>query len=260
MKKYLLSLICLLTSYTAHAQNIIIDADQKVEWYRDEQKIIAYGNAVATKGNNILKGNKLTAVYETVQLEDKTQKDQLQKIFSDENVWLNINGSIGTGTHFEYDLPTAIAKLTGNPAKLQNETGDITATNGITYYKKENKSIALGNVIIKNDEYTIYANKMISYFESDKQGQNSIKRVEIYADNQPIKIINKQAEVTGKRGIYLPREDKIKIYENVVINQNNDILRGNYAETDLKTGISRLLGQENKSGRVTGIFHNKKKK
>lgn len=260
MKKYLLLLITLCLSCQAYAQNIIIDADKKVEWYRDEQKIIAHGNAVATKGESTLKGDKLTALYETIQLEDGTQKDQIQKIFSEGNVWLNMNGSIGTGKFFEYDLPTGIAILKGNPAKLNSKTGDITATNSITYYKKENKSIALGNVIATNPEYTIYSNKMISYFEKNKQGQNSLKRAEIYADNQPIKIVNKQATVTGEKGIYIPQENKIKIYNNVVINQNNDILRGNYAETDLETGISRLLGQENKGGRVTGIFHNKKKK
>ena len=260
MKKYLLSFAVLCFSCQAYAQNITIDADKKVEWYRDEQKMIAYGNAIAKRNDNILKGDKLTAVYETIQLEDGTQKDQIQKIFSEGNVQIDMNASKGFGNRFEYDLPTGIAKLTGNPAKLNNESGNITATNGITYYKKENKSIALGDVIAKNAEYTIHSNKMISYFEKDKQGQNKIKKIEIYADNQPIKIVNKQAEVTGKRGLYIPQEDKIKIYEDVVINQNNDILRGNYAETDLKTGISRLLGQENKSGRVTGVFHNKKKK
>ena len=301
MKKYLFFLIFLLSSYSVHAQNIQIDADQKVEWYRDEQKIIAYGNAIATKNNDTLKGDKLTAfyetiqsenqpakdqlrkiiaegnasatknnniltgkqltaIYETIQLENGTKKNQLQKILSDKDVTIKMNNSTGLGEHFDYDIPTEIAKLTGKPAKLNSENGEITATDHITYYLKENKSIAMGNVVAKNHDYTIYSNKMIGYFEKDKQGQNKLKYVEIIADNNPIKIVNQQAEVTGEKGIYLPLENKIKIYNNVVINQNNDILKGNYAETDLKTGISRLLGQQGKNGRVFGVFRNKNKK
>jgi len=260
MKKHLFLLPVLLNVCNVYAQNIDIDADNRMEWYREEQKIVAVGNAVAVKEKDTLKGDTLTAFYEKIQLEDGTQKNQIQKILSDGHVILQTADTSGSGNHFDYDLPMQTAVLTGNPAKLENaRLGEITAMESITYYGAENKSVALGTVVAKNPEYTVYADKMISFFDEDKQGKKRLNRVEIYADSQPVKIVNNQATVTGKRGIYFPIENKLKMFDDITINQNGDILNGDYAETDLNTGISRLLATK-ASGRVSGVFHNKKKK
>ncbi len=261
MKKLFLFLVMVTCiAFPLRAQTINIDADKQVEWHRNEQKIIASGNAVATKNGSTLHGNTITAFYEKVQLEDGTQKTQLQKILSDGNVKLEMNKSTAFGEHFSYDLPTLQAKLTGNPAKIENDTGTLTATQSITYDAKALKSTALGEVIARNPDYTIYSNKMVSYFDEDKKGQKTLNHVDIFGEKNPIKIVNKQAVVTGARGTYFPSENKLKIYDNVVITQDENILKGDYAETDLKTGISRLLSTQQKGGRVSGVFHSKKKK
>ena len=258
MKKFFLILPLMMLSFPAIGQNIEIDADNRIEWHRNEQKMIAVGNAVAVQENDILKGDTLTAFYERVQFEDGTQKNQIQKILAEGKVSIQMDESIGTGNHFTYDLPTQISTLKGKPAQLTNKMGVITAKNSIVYYGAENKSVATGDVIAKSPEYTVYSDKMISYFTMNKQGQRELKKVDIFADNRPVKIINQQAEVTGKKGSYFPLENKFKIFDDVVIKQNGDILNGDYAETDLNTGISRLLPTK-KGGRVSGIFHNKKK-
>lgn len=258
MRKLILLLCLFIYSSPLLAKNIEIDADEKVEWYRNEQKIIAIGNAVAVKENNTLKGDKLTVIYERIQLEDGSQKNQIQKIFSDGKVRIEMPNSFGTGDNFVYDVPLDKAILTGKPALLKNQQGEITAEDSIIYYGAENKSVAQENVIAQNPDYTVYADKMVSFFDTDKQGKKRLNRVEIYAENKPVKIVNKQSTVTGKRGTYFPLENKLKMFDNVVINQNNDILNGDYAETDLKTGISRLLATKSQNSRVTGVFRNKK--
>lgn len=259
MKKSLFLLALLSFSTSAFAGEITIDSDNSLQWYKDEQKIVANGNAVAQKKDNILRGDVLTAYYEKVQLEDGTQKTQIQRILSNGNVRLETPDSKGEGSYFEYNIPLQTAIFKGQPAKLENKMGEISATDSITYYGAENKSIAIGDVIAHNPEYTVYADKMISYFDQDSKGKKRLNRVEIFADTKPVEIINDQATVTGQRGTYFPIENKLKIFDDVVINQKGDILKGDFAETDLNTGISRLLATKKKS-RVTGIFHNKKKK
>lgn len=258
MKKYLFLLSLILQAFPVMAQNIEIDADEKLEWYRSEQKMVAIGNAVAKKNGSILKGRTITAFYERVQLEDGTQKTQIQKILANGNVSLNMNNSIGYGTDFEYNLPKKTAVLKGKPAKLVNEQGEITATHSITYYVDQNKSIALGNVVAQNPKYTVYADKMVSYFKNGKDSKKELDHIEIFSGANPVKLVNDQATVTGKRGTYFPVENKLRIYDNVVINQEGNILNGDYAETDLNTGISSVRSSQ-KQGRVTGVFHNKKK-
>lgn len=259
MKKYIFLLALLSFSSTVYAEKLTIDSDNSLKWYKDEQKIVANGNAVARKKDNFLKGDTLTAYYEKVQLEDETQKNQIQKIISYGHVKLETPDSKGEGVYFEYNLPLKTAVFKGNPARLENKMGEISATESITYYGAENKSIAIGDVIAHNPDYTVYADKMISYFDEDKNGKKRLNRVEIFATTKPVKIINDQATVTGQRGTYFPIENKLKIFENVTINQKGDILKGDFAETDLNTGISRLIATK-KNSRVTGLFHNKKKK
>ncbi len=53
-------------------------------------------------------------------------------------------------------------------------------------------------------------------------------------------------------GIYYPDKGKVYLYENVVINQNGNILKGDKAETDLNTGISKVLSGQS---RVSGIWY-----
>lgn len=83
-----------------------------------------------------------------------------------------------------------------------------------------------------------------------------MKRVEIY-DN--VKIVTKDAEVTADRGVYLPKDNLVNLYDRVVIKQDGNFIRGDYAVTDLSTGVSRLLTRKGSGKRVSGVFREKTK-
>lgn len=84
-----------------------------------------------------------------------------------------------------------------------------------------------------------------------------MKRVEIY-DN--VKIVTKDAEVTADRGVYLPKDNLVNLYDRVVIKQDGNFIRGDYAVTDLSTGVSRLLTRKGSGKRVSGVFREKETK
>ena len=96
----------------------------------------------------------------------------------------------------------------------------------------------------------------ISFFEKNAQGALEMKRVEIY-DN--VKIVTKDAEVTADRGVYLPKDNLVNLYDRVVIKQDGNFIRGDYAVTDLSTGVSRLLTRKGSGKRVSGVFREKDK-
>ena len=142
------------------------------------------------------------------------------------------------------------------PAKIKTPTEEISANNSITYYPKQQKAIALGDVMaIDKDGNKLYSDIMTAYFEKDTNGQLQMNRVEIDGN---VKIITKDAKVTALKGLYLPNIAKVKLFDNVTIYQGENILKGDEAETNLNTGISRLLSQK-KNGRVSGVFKEKKR-
>ncbi len=245
----------------AQAEDIHLTADDKVEWHQNEQKMIAIGNAVATQKDMNIRADKMTAFYESSKKGGEKARTNIRDIQAQGGVVMTAPSAKAYGDNMTYNLIDDIMVLKGSPVSkiITNDGKIITATDNITYYPSKNKAIASGDVIAKDDDSTIYSNKMISYFTKNSNGQSELDKVEIYSDNKEVKIINDQAVVTGEQGIYLPKINKVRLYRNVVINQDGNILKGDYAETDLKTGISRVLSDKKSGKRVSGIFIEKDK-
>ncbi len=262
MRKLLIFLFFnLLIFSTAKAEDIHLTADEKVEWHQNEQMLVAVGNAVATKQDMNIRADKMTGFYETTKKGGEKARSNIRDVHATGNVIMTSPSAKGYGDTMDYDLIKDEMILRGSPyASIKTDKETITATDSITYYPSQEKAIALGDVIAEDQDNKIYSNKMISYFTKDQNGKQILERVEIYADNNQIKIVNKDAVVTGERGLYLPQINKVRLYDNVVINQEGNILKGDYGETDLKTGISRLLSNKKTGKRVSGVFHEKNDK
>lgn len=251
----------LLVIPAAGAEDIHLTADEKVEWHQNEQMMVAVGNAVATKQDMNIRADKMTAYYESSKKGGEKARSNIRDVHAMGGVVMTSPNAKGYGDTMDYDLIKDEMILRGDPyASIKTDNETITATDSINYYPSENKAVALGDVIASDPENKIYANKMISFFSKDQNGKQVLERVEIYADNNQVKIVNKDAVVTGERGLYLPQINKVRLYDNVVINQEGNILKGDYGETDLKTGISRLLSNKKTGKRVSGVFHEKNDK
>lgn len=248
-------------AFPAHAEDIRLTADDKVEWHQNEQKMVAVGNAIATKKDMNIRADQMTAFYESSKKGGEKARTNIRDVHAQGGVVITSSTAKAYGDTMDYNLITDVMVLQGEPVSkiLTNDGKTITATDNITYYPSENKAIALGDVIAKDDDSTIYSNKMVSYFTKNSEGQSELDKVEIYSDNNEVRIVNDQATVTGEQGVYLPKINKVRLYRNVVINQDGNILKGDFAETDLKTGISRVLSDKKSGKRVSGIFIEKDK-
>ena len=244
---------CLLANQ-AFAGDINITADQKVEWHQKEQKMVAVGNAVATRDDMNIKADTLIAHYQNA---TAAAKSKINRVEAQGNVRMHSAKADAFGNSLDYNLDKDSAVLIGTPAKIKTENETISARQSITYYPSEQKAVAVGDVEgIDKSGNKIYSDQMIAYFEKSS-GQSSsltLNKVDI-ADN--VKIVTKDATVTADRGTYMPQSGLVKLFDNIVINQNGNLLRGDKAETNLNTGISKLLAGNGKK-RVQGVFKEKK--
>lgn len=258
MKLFWLSLLLMVAgTCQAQANDINITAEQQVEWHQKENKIVAIGDAVATQDNQSIRADKLVGWYAGRQNTTKG-KSSITRIEGLGHVVLRSPNADGLGDYLDYDLVKDIAVLKGAPAQIKTDKETITARDSITYYPSEQKAIALGEVMaLDKDNNKIYCDRMIAYFTkgSDASSKLALDRVEIYEN---VRITTKDAVVTSDRGVYYPKTGKVHLFDNIVINQEGNILRGDKAETDLNSGVSRLLSSSS-SGRVKGVFKEKKK-
>ena len=253
--------LALLIAAPAAAEEVHLTADERVEWHQNEQKMVAVGNAVATKQDMNIRADRMTAFYETSKKGGEKARSNIRDVHAVGGVVMTSPNAKAYGDTMDYDLIKDEMILRGKPVSkiVTNDNKTITATESITYYPSQDKAVALGDVVAKDPENTIYGNKMISFFTKNAQNQTELDKVEIYSDTNQVKIVNDQATVTGEWGVYLPKINKVRLYKHVVINQEGNILNGDYAETDLKTGISRVLSDKKSGKRVSGVFIEKDK-
>ena len=119
--KYIILCFLILLILPAHAQSktksqpIEITADDSLEWHRNDNKLIALGNALIKRTTengqiNTLKADKITAKLS----EDKTGKSTIKKIEAFKNVTIKTPTETITGNYGIYNMQTNMAELKGN--------------------------------------------------------------------------------------------------------------------------------------------------
>lgn len=247
----------LIATGTARAQYMNLTADKEVEWDSLAQKMTAVGNAVASKKDLQIRADKMTAYY-TKNSSAASKKNAISEVHAEGDVVVTTPKAKAFGNTVDYDLAKDSVVLKGEPAKIQTEKETISAKDNITYYPSLEKAVALGEVFATDQKNNkIYSDKMVAFFEKDAKTDNlEMTKVEIY-DN--IKIVTPNASVTADKGMYLPKTGIVKLYDHVLIDQQGNKLQGDFAETNLNTGKSRIIAGKTSQGRVSGVFKQKAK-
>ncbi len=235
----------------AFAGDITLDADGGVEYHQKEQKLVAVGNARAAKDDMSIRAETLVGFY------DPQVKNKLHRLEAYEQVRLKTARAEADGNSLIYDIDDDAAVLKGAPAHIKTADADITAKGSITYYQSRRQAVARDGVIATDTKGNrVFADLMTAYFTDDGTGKLVLDKIDI---EQNVKIISEDTTVTALRGTYLPRSGVVNLFEDVVINQNGNILKGARAESNLNTGISKMISGGTSHGRVSGVFKEKKK-
>ena len=251
--RFLIILGLLCAALPLQAEDIKLTAEERVEYHQKEQKLVAKGNALATKGKMSIKANTLIGVY------NPKIKNKISHVEAHSNVIIKTPQADAFGNKFNYDVRRGTAILEGTPAKIKTPEALITAKGPISYDENKLKAVAKNNVEVTEAKGTkIFADLMTAYFKKDSTDRLQLDHIDV-AKN--VKITSKGATVTAQRGKYTAATGIVDLFDDVIITQDGNVLKGSHAETNTKTGISKLLsGDDKTSGRVSGVFKEKSKK
>ena len=251
MKMMLLvcSLVLFFGCFDVLAQDIKLTADDRVEYHQKEQKLVAVGNALAAKGDMSIRANRLEGYYAP------QNPNKISRVEAHQNVKMKTSQAEAFGDLMIYDVKEDKAILRGNPARIKTPDAEITSQGDITFYQTAMKAYSQNEVnAVDNRGNKVRADEMTAYFVKDAAGKMVLDKIDIAGN---VKIVSTNATITAQTGTYFASTGKVKLFEDIVISQNGNVLKGAQAETDLNSGVSRILAGD--KARVSGVFKETKK-
>ena len=226
---------------------IEIEAESGIEWRRNEKQYIARGNATAKRGDLTVHADTLTAHYR-----DKAAGgSEIWQIEGDGHVRMQQPGRTVTGNHAVYNLDTRILKVTGGDLGVDTGKEKLTAADSLEYQDGPQIAIARGNATVVQTDRRVRADTMTGHFQRQAGGKLDLVRLE--ADGN-VEVKTPDTYATSNKGDYDLKADIMTLSGNVKVTNAGNQFNGEYAEVNVKTGVSRLLGSPSGSGTVKSLI------
>ena len=125
--------------------------------------------------------------------------------------------------------------------KKSPETPIIIRSNFITIKQKSQQVKFLQNVVVEQDNNSLFANEMVvDYLENT----NKKREIHLITANKNVKLFNKNITATSDFGIYDPKKQLITLQNNVLVNDGKSIIAGNKFIYDLTTKTGKFSNQK----------------
>lgn len=278
MSRLRLAALLLLAASSASAQDLGLTgqgpvevlADGAIEWRRDDQVVIARGNARATRDGTTVFADRLIARYRPRAGAEARAAEgapfggaaEVWRLEAEGNVRIVAGNDRAQADRAIYDLDRRVLVLTGRALSLTNGTDTVTARDTLEYWSATRMAVARGQAVVTAPDRKLEADTIAAWFAERETatpaqtvrgtavpGAGRLERAEAWGD---VRIITETEVVRGDRGVYLPAEGVARLFGAVRITRGQNQLNGAVAEVNLRTGVSRLLPAP--GGRVAGML------
>ena len=224
-----------LTNFDNNNEPIEIFADDGIEWHKNKSKYVALGNAKALSGTLSLESDRIEAYYK----EEDSSNMNITEVRAKKNVIVQDKKmKITGGEYAEYKILKDYFLINGKNIILTSEKNTLKSNKKLEYWRSKNIAIATGRAEAKKDnEFVVLADKLVWYLQERNQ-KTTVKKL-LGFNNVSIKTNNEVA--FSDKAIYNNETEICKLYGNVKLQRGESFLIGEYAEVDLRSGISKLL-------------------
>lgn len=226
---------------------IEIEAEGGLEWRRNEKLYVARGNAKAKRGDLTVTADTLSARYR-----DKPGgSSEIWQIEADGNVRMAWPGRTITGGHAVYNFDTRVLRVTGGNLGVDTGEEKLTAVESLEYQDGPQIAIARGDATVVQENRTVRADLMTGHFKRQADGKTELVRVE--ADGN-VKVKTPDTFASSAKGDYDLTTEVMTMSGDVKVTNGGNQFNGEYAEVNVKTGVSRLLGSPGGTGKVKSLI------
>jgi lipopolysaccharide export system protein LptA len=157
-------------------------------------------------------------------------------------------------------IPLTLALVTILPTSgyAQNKSDspiEISADDSLEWHREKNQYTAIGNAVAIQDDKTIKADTLTAYYTQSETNDTQITRITAKGN---VVITTATDTAYGDNGEYDVTTELVTLNGKVRVEREKNVLNGDKATVNLKTGISKMLSAK-KGQRVTGTFFPKSK-
>jgi lipopolysaccharide export system protein LptA len=235
-----------ISGLTGGDEPLEINADEGIEWRRDEQTYIARGNALAARGRIAVHADVLIAHYRPA----ASGGTEVDRIDAEGNVRIVSPSETVYGDRGAYDVIGGVMVLVGKDLRLVGEKDVITARDSLEYWEKRQIAVARGDAEAVREDKRIKADVLTAHFTPGGKGELKLTKVDAFGN---VRVSTATEFARGDNGVYYVEREFATLSGSVKITREENQLNGEYAEVDLATGVSRLLGGPPGSEGVTRV-------
>ena len=273
----------------SHGGPIAITAKDGIEWRQEQREVIARGDARAARQDVTVTADRLIAFYRPkngaapptakpapnlMNQDADTGGNEIFRLEAVGNVHIFTPTDQAWGDKAIYDIDQAVLVMTGHDLKLATPSDILTARDTLEYWSQKHMAVARGNaVVVTNDGRRLSADTLVAYTTDTSQppatgatqvaaktpaaandsddalaASGKLQKVEAFGN---VVIRTATDTAIGDRAVYVPDTGIARLAGNVRITRGQNQLNGTEAEVDMKTGISRLIGDT--GGHVQGL-------
>ena len=241
-----------ISGLTGGGETLEIEADDGIAWRRQDKVYVARGNATATRGDLTVEAATLRAHYREP---DDGGGTEIYRIEAETDVKLSTPRETAHGATGVYDLDQAVMVLRGGDLRLVSGAETITARDSLEYWTERDLAVARGNAVarrtMKGGERRVAAEILAAHL---RDGNGDLERIEAFEN---VRVASPTTFARGDKGVYVADDQVATLVGDVKISRGENQLNGGYAEVNLATGVSRLLGAPPNSdarARVRGLL------
>lgn len=215
---------------------IEIEADQGIEWLRDQTRYVARGNAVARQDGVEVHADTLVAHYgpggaDGGQAITRLDANGTVRIVSEQET---VFGDQGV-----YHADQQVAVVVGKDLRMVGPKAVIHAKDQLEYWQGRQLAVARGDATVTEGQNRLRADVLTAYI-TDTGAERGVSRIDAIGNI----IISTPTEIVrGREGVYDVKARKATICGAVKITRGNNQLNGECAEVNMTTGRSKLLGK-----------------
>jgi lipopolysaccharide export system protein LptA len=230
-----------------NSQPIAVEADEGIEWRREEKLFIARGRATVEQGKTRIAADTLAAYYR----ETPQGKTEVYRFDAIGGVVITSETSKAVGDTGVYLMDKDMMVLRGKNLRIDSADQVITASDSIEYYVGKKQAIARGNANAARGDQRLRADVLVADLREDAKGKTAVRQINAFGN---VLISTPSEIVRASRGVYDLESGLATLTGGVKITRGPNQLNGDTAQTNMKTGVSRIISTPGQGGRVRGLF------